>query len=112
MKVLVITAMWPTAENPAFGSFVRAQVQCLQKAGIDVEVMALEGRYRKAIYFTGALRLHRRLAGFHLIHAHYGYVGMVARTQWRVPVVVTYHGSDLLGGINGQGKRTVLGRLE
>jgi glycosyltransferase involved in cell wall biosynthesis len=39
------------------------------------------------------------------VHAHFGYVGLVARTQWKVPVVVTYHGDDLLGTINERGKK-------
>jgi glycosyltransferase involved in cell wall biosynthesis len=112
MKVLIVTAMWPTPHNPAFGSFVRTQVECLKNAGVDVEVMALEGRFRKLIYLKGALHLRRRIGGFDLVHAHYGYVGVVARTQWRVPVILTYHGSDLLGGINEHGKRTLLGRME
>jgi len=36
---------------------------------------------------------------------------MVARTQSRVPVVVTYHGSDILGWINKKGQRELLGRI-
>jgi teichuronic acid biosynthesis glycosyltransferase TuaC len=112
MRVLIMTAMWPNPQNPAFGSFVQAQVKCLKEAGVDLEVMVLEGRFRKLIYPTGALQLQKRIAGFDLVHAHYGYVGVVARTQWKVPVIVTYHGSDLLGGINEQGKRTIFGRME
>jgi hypothetical protein len=36
---------------------------------------------------------------------------MVARTQWKVPVVVTYHGSDILGWINSRGERERLGAM-
>jgi glycosyltransferase involved in cell wall biosynthesis len=36
---------------------------------------------------------------------------MVARTQWKVPVVVTYHGSDLMGLVNGRGKKALLSPL-
>src|SRR4051794_26998241 len=93
IKVLVITAMWPTTQNPAFGSFVRSQVQALQDAGVDVEILLLEGRIRKLIYPKGVLELRRCLANssIDLVHAHYGYVGIVARTQRKVPLVVTYH---------------------
>jgi glycosyltransferase involved in cell wall biosynthesis len=41
------------------------------------------------------------------VHAHFGYVGLVARTQGKVPVVVTYHGDDLLGTINERGKKAL-----
>jgi glycosyltransferase involved in cell wall biosynthesis len=53
------------------------------------------------------LQLRNLLNGgsFDLVHAHYGYVGMVARTQWKVPVVVTYHGDDLLGTVMENGKK-------
>ena len=109
MKVLIVTALWPTAENPAFGSFVRSQVLSLQRAGLDVETLVLSGRYRKMIYPKGVLQLRNRLAdpSIDLVHAHYGYVGMVARTQMKVPVVVTYHGDDVLGTINVRGERTL-----
>jgi glycosyltransferase involved in cell wall biosynthesis len=108
MKVLILTAMYPTPENPAFGSFIRTQVESLKCAGIDVEVLVLSGRFRKLIYPKGIFQLRLRLANgsIDLVHAHYGYAGMVARTQWKVPVVVTYHGDDLLGTVNEKGRKT------
>lgn len=110
MKVLVVTAMYPTPENPAFGSFVKAQVECLRRAGVDIEVMVLNGRWRKMIYPKGVLELRKRLrqGDIDVVHAHYSYVGMVARMQRQVPLVVTFHGSDLLGSRaqNGSLKRS------
>ncbi|MCU1242690.1 MAG: hypothetical protein JWO71_3416 [Candidatus Acidoferrum typicum] len=113
MKVLILTAIYPTAENPAFGSYVRTQAESLERAGVDIEMMVLRDRHRKLIYPKAILRLRQRLASgsIDLVHAHYGLVGMVARTQWRVPVVVTYHGSDILGWINRRGERAFLGTL-
>jgi glycosyltransferase involved in cell wall biosynthesis len=111
MKVLILTAIYPTAENPAFGSYVRTQAESLKKAGVDVEMLVLKDRHRKLIYPKAIFQLRRRLAesSIDLVHAHYGLVGMVARTQWRVPVVITYHGSDLLGWVNSRGDRERLG---
>jgi glycosyltransferase involved in cell wall biosynthesis len=109
MKVLLATAMYPTPENPAFGSFVRTQVEALKQAGVQIELLLLTGRPRKLIYPKGVIELHRRLADnpIDLVHAHYSYVGMVARAQWKVPVVVTYHGDDLLGTVaNQRGEHT------
>jgi glycosyltransferase involved in cell wall biosynthesis len=113
MKVLILTAIYPTPENPAFGSYVRTQAESLKRAGVDVEVLVLKDRHRKLIYPKAIIQLRRRLAGtaVDLVHAHYGLVGMVARTQWKVPVVITYHGSDLLGWINSKGERGRLGTL-
>jgi teichuronic acid biosynthesis glycosyltransferase TuaC len=107
MRVLIMTAIYPTPENPAFGSFVRTQAQSLKRAGIGVEVLVLKGANRKLIYPRGVFQLRNLLkwGSFDLVHAHYGFVGMVARTQWRVPVVVTYHGDDLLGTVLEDGKK-------
>lgn len=109
MKVLIATAMYPTPENPAFGSFVRTQVEALKQAGVEVELLVLAGKPRKLIYPKGILQLRQRLADptIDLVHAHFSYVGMVARTQWKVPVIVTYHGDDLLGTvINEKGEHS------
>lgn len=103
MKVLIVTAMYPTVENPAFGSFVRSQELFLRSAGIDVDVLVLKGRIRKLIYAKGIYEIRRRLAGVSLVHAHYAYVGAVAKTQWKVPVVLTYHGSDAMGTVTEAG---------
>jgi len=111
MKVLIATAIYPTAENPAFGSFVRSQEQFLRQAGVDVDVMVLRGKNRKLIYPKGIVELRRRLEGVSLVHAHYAYVGAVARTQWKVPVVLTYHGSDAMGVITPRGTTTRKGRM-
>jgi teichuronic acid biosynthesis glycosyltransferase TuaC len=113
MKILLVSAMWPTAENPAFGSFVRSQAEQLARAGVEVEVLALNGPSRKLNYLTGLVKLRRRLRDrtIDLVHAHYGYVGAVARTQWKVPVVVTYHGDDVQGTIDREGKKTRFSRM-
>ncbi len=114
MNVLVATAIYPTAENPAYGSFVRTQAEALQKAGVDVELLVLNGRFRKLIYPKGVFQLRKRLSSgsaSQLIHAHISLVGMVSRTQFKLPVVVTYHGSDLLGVINEDGKKTAFSKL-
>lgn len=113
MRVLVATAMYPTPENPAFGSFVKSQVQALERAGVEIELLVLSGRPRKLIYPRGVFQLYRRLRErpVDLVHAHYSFVGMVARTQFQVPVVVTYHGDDLLGSINRHGQKSAMSRL-
>jgi glycosyltransferase involved in cell wall biosynthesis len=113
VKILIATAMYPTSANPAFGSFVRAQIESLQHIGVDVELLVLQGRIRKLIYPKGILQLRQRLSddSIDLVHAHYSYVGIVARAQWKVPVVVTYHGDDLLGTVSATGRKTRFSRL-
>jgi glycosyltransferase involved in cell wall biosynthesis len=113
MKVLILTAMWPTSENPAFGSFVHSQAHHLERAGVEVDVLVLQGRSRKLIYPRGVIELRKRLAAnpADVVHAHYGYVGWVVRTQWKAPVVVTFHGDDAQGTIGENGKTRPLSRV-
>ena len=67
-----MTAMYPTPANPAFGSFVRTQVEALRGVGVDVDVLVLDGPIRKLIYPKGVVQLRRRLAAgdIDLVHAH------------------------------------------
>ena len=113
MRVLVVTAIYPKLDRPEFGSFVRTQVESLARTGLAVETLVLDGRNRKLIYAKGIVQLRSRLATrpFDLVHAHYSYAGVVARTQWRVPVVVTYHGDDVLGTVGADGRTTRLSRV-
>jgi glycosyltransferase involved in cell wall biosynthesis len=100
--------MYPTPENPAYGSFVRTQGESLKRAGIDLEVLVLRGRWQKLSYLKGIFKVRRRVAQscVDVIHAHYSYAGVVARMQRKAPLVVTYHGDDLLGTIGPSGKKT------
>lgn len=101
MKILVITAMYPTQDNPAAGSFVKTQVDALRANGAEVEVLVFRGANNKLKYLTGFFQMRKRLrqGNIDVIHAHYSYVGVVARMQRSVPVVVTYHGDDLLASV-------------
>lgn len=114
MRVLVLTAMYPTAARPAAGTFVKEQVDSLIRAGIDVEVMAFEGGRSLTNYVRAGLALRRRLRSerYDIIHAHYGLTGLPARMQFSCPVVLTYHGSDILGEVGRQGRYTMGGRLK
>ncbi|MDH3599485.1 MAG: glycosyltransferase [Candidatus Tectomicrobia bacterium] len=114
MKVLIATAMYPTPENPAYGSFIRTQVQSLEQIGVEIELLVFAARPHQLMYPKGIIQLRRRLASnrIDLVHAHFSYVGMAARTQWQAPVVVTYHGDDLLGTVgNMKGAHTRCSRL-
>ena len=108
MKILLVTAMYPTPESPAFGSFVKTQAESLRRAGVDVEVFRISGRNQKLSYGKAILEVRRRVkrGDIDLIHAHYSFAGIVARMQRKVPVVVTYHGDDLLGTVAPSGNKT------
>ena len=96
MKILCLTNIYPSAREPSSGSFVRDLVEDLRELGLDVHVLAFSGRERRRAYAEAGLAFRRiiRAGNFDLVHAHYGLTGVLAVAQRRVPVVVTFHGSD------------------
>lgn len=114
MRVLVVTNMYPTQDRPAFGIFVKEQVDSLREAGVDVDVLAFDGSDRIRNYLEAGRTLRRTLREnpHNLVHAHYGLTGVVARMQTRCPVVVTFHGSDLLGEVGSRKQYTLQGKVK
>ncbi len=97
MRVLVVTNMYPTPELPAFGTFVRDQVEDLRRAGVEIDVLFINGRRSRFNYLWGAFRLWWILLRkpYQIVHAHHAISGFVARLQFMCPVVVTYHGGEV-----------------
>lgn len=97
MRVLVVTNMYPNPEHPAGGIFVQEQVRSLREAGVEADVLFVNGRKSRWNYLWGFFRLWGRLLvhRYDLIHAHYIYSGIIARAQFFYPVIVTYHGAEV-----------------
>ena len=100
MRVLVVTNMYPTAEMPFFGTFVKEQVESLRKEGVEVDVLFVNGKKNTLNYLWAFPRLWIRLLTkrYDLIHAHYVFSGIIAKAQFLYPVVVTHHGSQVFQG--------------
>jgi len=99
LRILVLTNMWPDEARPSFGIFVSEQVAALRRIpSVErVDVMFVDGDRSAWNYARGGGRLHRavRRGSYDVVHAHWGLTGAVAVTQRRLPVVITFHGSDL-----------------
>ncbi|OGO23461.1 MAG: hypothetical protein A2144_12195 [Chloroflexi bacterium RBG_16_50_9] len=98
MKILVLTNMYPTADMPSFGTFVRDQVEALRREGVEIDVLLVNGRKNKINYLWGIFRFWARLLThrYDLIHAHYVFSGLMARMQFLKSVVLTHHGPEVL----------------
>ncbi|MGD0548624.1 MAG: glycosyltransferase family 4 protein [Terracidiphilus sp.] len=96
MKILVIGA-YPSKENPAKGIFIQHQVEALRTRGLTVDVLPIYGGRGKKKYIDVARRLQHKIRTEHydLIHAHHVYAGILARMQWKCPVVLTHHGAEV-----------------
>lgn len=98
--------MPPTLENPTADVFVKEQVEAISETRPDwqLDTFSINGSKSKLNYLKAIVKLNNmvRLLNYEIIHAHYGLSGIIARFQWRCPVIVTYHGSDI-GYIRWQG---------
>ncbi len=110
-RILVVTNLWPTKDDPGWGSFVQAQMESLRPFGVEYDVLFMNGRESYGNYVKAIFELRRRLAGksYDLIHAHFGLSGLVARLQLRVPVVVSFMGDDVLGRFDRKGRNSLIG---
>ncbi len=100
LRVLVVTNMYPTADKPILGTFVAEQVASLRQRGLHMDVLFIDGPANRMNYLRGIgdLRRSLRTASYDLIHAHYVFSGMIARLQWRLPIVLTHHGIEAQRG--------------
>lgn len=102
IKVLIVcSGNFPEPEKnlPINHSFIFEQAISLEKNGIDVEFFLIKG---KGIfgYLNNFLKMTNKIREFNpdIVHAHYGFSGMLAVLQRKVPVIVTFHGSDINDG--------------
>ena len=92
MKILIVGNNKPGHFTP----FVEEQARALQLQGCDVVFFGVQGKgimgYLRCLpALKHAIKQHQP----DLIHAHYGLSGVLANLQRLVPVVTTYHGSDI-----------------
>ena len=111
MKVLVVTNMWPSAERPHWGAFVRSQADSLAALGCENTLYEIQG-YRSSMEYLRAMSAiphAARACGAELVHAHYGLSGAAA-ARVRLPLVVSFCGDDLLGRPDAHGRLTFKSR--
>ena len=93
MKVLMFTNMYPYEGNPSYGTFVKEQVNALQREGIKVDVLFINARHNKLSYMSGIIRFIRKCHGnqYDLIHAQHTFCAAMALLQRKIPVILTFH---------------------
>ena len=92
IKILVVAS----DKGGRFVPFVEEQIVALQQAGVELVRYGVTGKgvvgYLREL---PALRRFIHAERPDIIHAHYGLCGLLANLQRMVPVVTTYHGSDI-----------------
>ena len=92
MKILIVCSR----NSGHIAPFILEQGEALKRAGVKLDYFAIEGKGFWG-YLKNRKALLAKMKSFQpeLIHAHYGLSGLLANTQRRIPVVTTYHGSDI-----------------
>lgn len=92
MRILVVASF----NKGRFAPFVVEQAEALKRQDCTVNGFGLQGK-GLAGYVKNLPVLQRKIKAFRpdVIHAHYGLSGLFANLQRQVPVVTTYHGSDI-----------------
>jgi len=99
LRVLVVTNLYPTADRPFISPFVKEQVESMRELFPDltIDVRIIEGvrprgaYLREMLFLPGVVKKGR----YDIVHAHFG-LTLVSTLFVRVPLVITFHGSDLL----------------
>lgn len=92
MTVLIVAR----CKDGRYAPFITEQVEALERQGVECRFLGIR---QKGIwgYFRQLPVFWRDIFRYHpdIIHAHYGLCGVLANLQKRIPVVTTYHGSDI-----------------
>src|SRR5262249_60199759 len=112
LRVLMITGGWPSASHPEHAPFIATQVEFLRRKGHPVGVFPLNGQRRLTNYARGWRRVRALITEhvYDLIHAQWGQAALLALPKV-VPLVITFHGSDLQGLVGPDGRYQMSGRF-
>lgn len=92
MKILVLCSY----NNHQIPPFISEQVELMTILGITIHYYLIEGKGING-YVKNLSRLKKEIFEFNpdIVHAHYGLSGLLANLQRKVPVITTFHGSDI-----------------
>jgi glycosyltransferase involved in cell wall biosynthesis len=92
MKILIVCS----ATNQQIAPFIAEQAESLRACGQLVEFYLIREKGIKG-YLHALPGLKSTIAAFRpdILHAHYGLSGLLANLQRKVPVVTTFHGTDI-----------------
>ena len=103
MKVLYITNMYPTKDNPSAGIFIKEQIDSLRYFGIQDTIYLIKGHLNKLDYFASIFKIKSLFKNkrYDLMHINFGYTGIIVLiSKWlfkiKIPMIITFCGSDIL----------------
>lgn len=95
MRILIV-CKYKDALPHNMAPFIWEQAEALSEQGITFRFFLVKGRGVRG-YLKEISELKKVIKAFKpdIVHAHFGLCGLLANLQRKVPVVTTYHGSDI-----------------
>ncbi len=92
MRILIVAS----GNHEKVAPFIIEQADALRKSGHEVKIQLVEG-HGLCGYLRNLTSIKIAIQQFKadILHAHYGLCGLLCTFQHQIPVVVTYHGSDI-----------------
>ena len=92
MQIIVVCSY----NNHQIPPFISEQVELMIKMGIKIHYFLIKGKGING-YINNLAHLKKEICEFNpdIVHAHYGFSGLLANLQRKVPVITTFHGSDI-----------------
>jgi len=92
MKILFVASY----NKGRYAPFITEQVDALRQAGYEVDIFGVIGKGITG-YLKALPKLKGKISEFHpdVVHVHFGLSGLLANLQRTIPVITTYHGSDI-----------------
>ncbi|MGF7534893.1 glycosyltransferase family 4 protein [Bacillus mexicanus] len=109
-KVVIVSNMYPSLNDPAYGSFVKEQSEELEKNGVIIKKIVsfdrAEGNRKRALMKYISIWCRTLFSAFNpknkIYHFHYVFptalIVPILKKFFRKKIVLTFHGSDLLKG--------------
>jgi glycosyltransferase involved in cell wall biosynthesis len=110
MRILFVSS---SRKGKGISPFIYEQGESLKNLGVDVDYFLIEGSgllsYLKSIR---PIRENAKTGNYQIVHAHYGFSGIIVRIALpRCRLVVSFLGDDLEGSVKINGKYSLVSRL-
>ncbi len=103
MRILLVSQMYPGADDPDLGAFVAQGERALRERGHEIELAVLDSRAGGKARFLELRRRVRRAARPDVVWAHFLVPAGLFASEVDAPLVVTAHGRDVrnIGALPG-----------
>src|SRR4029077_21172379 len=103
MRILLVSQMYPGADDPDLGTFVAQMERALRDRGHEIELAVLDRRAGGRLRFVELARRVRAARPADVVWAHFLVPAGLIASKVDAPLVVTAHGRDVrnIGELRG-----------